>query len=62
MVYAQILNNIVQNIIILNNPNLVSVFTQDYDYCIRIDNISDINGNDINIGWVYDGTHFSPPN
>lgn len=58
MVYAQIKNNRVINTIILNNEELLPIFKQNIDDCIRIDEISPRPG----IDWNYDGGEFSPPN
>ena len=57
MVYAQILNNIVVNTIELEDSTLVSIFTQGYDACLQIDNLSPVPA----IGWKYDGTNFYSP-
>ena len=58
MIYAQIKNNTVQNIIVLQDTSLVSVFTEGYDYCVRIDNLPEVPS----IGWAYDGQNFIKPN
>ena len=60
MIFAQILAGVVQNVIVLDDPSLVSLFTAGFDSCIEIDNITDINGNPIGIGCTYDGTNFYP--
>jgi hypothetical protein len=59
MIYGQILNNIVLNIIELDDSTLIPLFTEGYDYCIEIDALSTIP----NIGWYYDisSTTFYPP-
>lgn len=57
MIYAQILNGIIQNIIVLDDPNISSLFSQGFDYFIRIDNLSPTP----QIGWLYDGNNFSSP-
>ena len=61
MIYAQISGGVVQNVIVLNDPSLNSLFAVGYDYCLRIDDIADVNGNLIGIFWTYDGTSFYPP-
>jgi hypothetical protein len=62
MTYAQILNNIVQNVIVLDNASLASMFAVGFDACIRIDNITDVDGNSIGIGWTTpDNINFTPP-
>lgn len=55
MLYAQIKNGKVANIIKLDDSNLVNTFTTNFDYCIRIDNLNIIP----NINWLYDGNVFS---
>lgn len=57
MVFAQIKNGIIQNTIVLEDLSLESMFSQDFDYFIQIDNISPTPG----IGWTYDGTKFTEP-
>ena len=63
MTYAQISSSTVQNTIVLDDPALAPMFGpgEGYDYCLRIDNITDIDGNPIGIGWTYDGTNYYPP-
>lgn len=50
MRYAQIKNNLIVNVIVLNNANLVSLFTQGFDYCIRVDELDP----EPCIGWSFD--------
>jgi hypothetical protein len=59
MIYAQILNGIIVNIIQLDDSTLVSLFAQGYDSCLQIDNLTVVP----NIGWYYDITSLSfyPP-
>lgn len=59
MVYAQILNGIIVNIIELDDSSLVSLFAQGYDSCLEIDQLSTIPS----IGWFYDtiSGNFFPP-
>lgn len=57
MVYAQIKNNEVKNTIVLNDDSLLPVFSQNWDHCIRIDELRPMPG----IGWSYDGQEFAPP-
>jgi hypothetical protein len=57
MIFAQILNGIIMNTIILNDLSLIPLFTEGFDSCIRIDQLSI----QPSIGWTYDGTNFSPP-
>jgi hypothetical protein len=56
MIYAQILNGIVVNTIVLTDTNLVSVFSEGFDYFIQIGNLTPQPG----IGWSYNGTNFTP--
>lgn len=58
MIYAQILNGIIENIIVLDDPSLSSLFSQGFDYFIRIDNLNPVP----QIGWLYNGSSFSDPN
>jgi hypothetical protein len=61
MIYAQITNNLIVNLIELDDPALIPLFQQGYDYCIRIDNLSSMP----TVGWAYNPvdpitTAFSP--
>jgi hypothetical protein len=55
MIYAQILNGIVRNVIILNDETIAHLFAKNYDHCIRIDHLVPQPA----IGWFYDGSTFS---
>jgi hypothetical protein len=59
MIYTQILNGIIVNIIELDDSTLVPIFAQGYDSCMQIDNLSTVP----NIGWYYDipSASFYPP-
>lgn len=63
MIFAQIKNGTVQNTIILENENLLSLFQinlitrEPYDAVLRIDNINPQPG----IDWSYDGNAFIAP-
>jgi hypothetical protein len=59
MVYAQILNLIVVNTIILDDPTLIPLFTQGFDYLIQISS----DPGSPSIAWSYDpgSNTFSPP-
>jgi hypothetical protein len=57
MIFAQILNGIVQNTIVLDDLSLQNLFSANFDYFIRVDTLTPQPG----IGWSYDGTSFSPP-
>jgi hypothetical protein len=61
MIYAQITSGVVMNAIVLDDVSLVPTFTKGFDSCIRIDNITDVAGNPIGIGWTYDGSNFTAP-
>lgn len=54
-IYAQILKGIVQNVIVLNDPSLVPLFQQGFDFLV------DVTQNPVSPGWSYDGKNFSPP-
>lgn len=55
MIYAQISNGLVANIIQVDDVSVVPLFTDGYDACIRIDNITP----QPCIGWSYDGNIFT---
>lgn len=55
MIYAQITNNLIVNIIQVDDITVVPLFTVGYDACIQIDNITPQPA----IGWSYDGTNFT---
>ena len=57
LIWAQILNGVVVNIIVLNDTTLIPIFTQGFDYLIEIDQLTPQPG----IGWTYDGTNFTQP-
>lgn len=57
MIYAQILNGLILNVIELDDSTLVSEFTNGFDFCIQIDTLSPVPA----IGWKYDGTSFYSP-
>jgi hypothetical protein len=52
MIYAQILNGVVRNTIILDNETELHLFLKHHDHCIRIDHLVP----QPSIGWLYDGT------
>lgn len=57
MIFAQIKNNVVVNSIILDDPSLLSLFSEGFDECLRIDNIDPQPGK----GWSYvDGAYSQP--
>jgi len=64
MIYAQIKNGFIMNIIYLLDTDILSLFYTDpltndiFDYVIRIDNLDP----QPCIGWTYDGENFYPPN
>jgi hypothetical protein len=57
MIYAQILNTIIVNIIELDDSSLASQFAIGYDSCLEIDQLTPTP----QIGWYYDGTNYWPP-
>lgn len=57
MIYAQIKDKILKNTIVLDNVNIVHLFSNGFDYCI---DITEINPRP-SIGWIYDNDTFSPP-
>lgn len=57
MVYAQIKNSKVENLIIIEDSSLLSLFLNGFDYIIRVDNLNPQPGP----GWSYDGVNFSAP-
>lgn len=63
MIYAQILNGVLMNTIEVDDVSILSFFLEGFDFCIEIDNITDINGNTIGIGWFYSPitNSFYPP-
>ncbi len=56
-VYAQILNGVVMNTIVLNDVSLVGLFTEGFDALVEITALEPQPW----IGWHYDGTNFTPP-
>lgn len=57
MVYAQIKDSIVTNIIIIDDESLVSLFSEGYDSIVQIDEITPTPGPN----WSYDGENFAAP-
>lgn len=63
MIYAQIVNGVVVNTIILNDSSLLYLFLNDpttespFDYVLQINNLYPRPG----INWTFDGIIFSPP-
>lgn len=57
MIYAQILQGIVKNTIVVDEDTPMDLFAQNFDYFIRIDNLTPMPG----ISWSYDGAQFSAP-
>lgn len=56
-IYAQVLNGVVINMIVLNDDSLISLFSQGFDCIVRTDTLSPTPC----IGFTYDGETFSPP-
>lgn len=62
MVYAQIQNQLIENIIVLNDTSLLPFFSNDtdgnpYEYVLQIDQLYPRPG----IGWIFDGIMFYSP-
>lgn len=57
MVYAQISEGVIQNRIVIDDPDIVQYFLEGYDYIIRVDDLDP----EPQMGWLYDGMVFSPP-
>lgn len=57
MKYAQITQGTVQNVIVLNDASLESLFLSGYDSLIRVDQLSPEPG----IGWTYQNGQFIAP-
>lgn len=55
MIYAQILNGKIENIIVLDDVSLVPHFKEGFDDLVRIDNLVPVPV----IGASYDGVNFS---
>lgn len=65
MIYGQVKNGIIENTIVLDDSNLINLFSNNlftgepYDYVIQLCNHIPQPG----IGWSYDGSNFiAPPN
>lgn len=59
MIYAQVLNNVIVNVIVLDDVSLIPVFTRGFDDLIEIS----VDPGSPSIGWIYDpnSNKFSPP-
>lgn len=57
MLFAQINDNVIQNIIVLDNSSMSSIFSAGFQYFIQVDILNP----QPDVGWTYDGTTFSPP-
>lgn len=57
MVFAQIKDGIVKNIIVLDDLSLEDLFSEGFDFFIRIDEMEIQPG----VHWIYDGIEFMPP-
>jgi len=61
-IWAQILNGIVSNTIVMNDITQAPAQTMGFDSLVEITNLLDVNGNSIGIGWTTpDGVNFTPP-
>lgn len=56
MIYAQIKDRTVLNCIVIENIESLELFSEGYDYLVRIDQLDPRPS----IGWSYDGVNFSP--
>lgn len=54
-IYAQVLNGVVVNVIVLNDSSLTATFSKGFDYLVKISGLSPMPG----IGMNYDGNVFS---
>ncbi len=54
MIYAQVLNCVVQNVIELEDDCLIHLFEKGFDHCVRVDHLSPQPA----IGWFHDGEKF----
>lgn len=57
MIYAQIKNGVVINAIVVDDDTPLELFSEGFDYFLRIDDINPTPG----IGYLYDGNEFSTP-
>lgn len=57
MIWARIKDGIVTNCIVLDDLSLKDLFSEGYDYFIRVDELDPQPG----IAWSYDGKVFNPP-
>lgn len=57
MKYAQIKDELIKNVILVEEGASLEQFSSGYDDLVRIDNITPIPG----INWSYDGNNFSAP-
>lgn len=57
MTYAQIKDEIIQNVIVLDDMSLLDIFGAGFDAIVRIDQLNPMPA----IYWTYDGSVFTPP-
>lgn len=57
MIFAQIKNSIVQNIIVVNDESLIPMLSEGFDEVIRVDQLGQYPGP----RWSYDGENFTAP-
>lgn len=57
MIYAQIKDGVVSNIIVLNDEQYIPLFSQGFDELLRVDQLLPYPSP----GWTYDGQDFFPP-
>ncbi len=56
-VWAQIKNGVVENAIVLNDESLIPIFSEGFDYFVRIDEMDPRPGPQ----WLFDGQVFTNP-
>lgn len=57
MIYAQIKNGKVKNIVVVDEDSPIDALSAGYDYFLRTDNLDQVVG----VNFSYDGQTFTPP-
>jgi hypothetical protein len=57
MVYAQIKDGIIKNMIVLEDESIKHLFSEGFDHFVRVDELNPVPC----IGWAYDGVFFTKP-
>lgn len=57
MIFAQVLNNQIQNVIDLEDASLLPLFQDGFDSLVQIDTLDPQPG----IGWIFDNINWNPP-